>query len=296
MTATALDRPGGALRARAGGLLDARGIYWLTLAPAVLLLAFLYVYPLSKVLWISVTEPRPGLDNFALLFTSASVQKALWTTLRIAAITTLVTMLLGYVVAYAMRAATGARQRWMLFCILFPFWISVLVRAFAWVTLLRSNGVVNTALLETGLIGSPLTLVRNELGVLIGMVHFMLPYAIMTLYANMRGIDGRLVSAARGLGASRRQSFLLVFLPLTLPGIVGAGTLVFIFSLGFYVTPAILGGGKTLMIAEYVALQINETLRWGLGTMLASTLMIAVLGAIWALSRVVDVRRLFGGN
>jgi putative spermidine/putrescine transport system permease protein len=148
--------------------------------------------------------------------------------------------------------------------------------------------------MDAGLIDEPLALVRNETGVLIGMVHVMLPYAILTLYANMLGIDTGLVAAARSLGASRLQAFRMVFLPLTRAGLIGAGTLVFILSLGFFVTPALLGGGKVLMIAEYVAIQINDTLRWGLGTMLAATLMISVLGALWALSRVIDVRRLFG--
>ena len=102
------------------------------------------------------------------------------------------------------------------------------------------------------------------------------------------------MAAARSLGASRLQAFRHVFLPLSRPGVIGAATLVFILSLGFYVTPALLGGGKVLMIAEYVAIQINDTLRWGLGTMLATSLMLAVLGALWALSRIIDVRRLFG--
>ena len=268
--------------------------YWLLILPAVLMLAVLYLLPLANVLVTSVTDPKPGLDNYALLFTSASVQKTLVTTLRIAAITTFFALLLGYVVAYAMRAAATRRARIMLFCVLLPFWISVLVRSFAWLTLLRGEGPINSLLVGSGLIDEPLALARNETGVLIGMIHVMLTYAIITLYANMRGIDVGLVAAARSLGASRFQAFRMVFLPLTLPGLIGAGTLVFILSLGFFVTPAILGGGKVLMIAEYVAVQINDTLRWGLGTMLAATLMISVLGALWALSRVIDVKRLFG--
>ena len=272
----------------------AQAAYWLILLPAVLMLVALYLVPLADVLVTSVTDPKPGLDNYALLFTSASVQRTLITTLRIAAITTALALLLGYLVAYAMRAATSRRQRIMLFCVLLPFWISVLVRSFAWLTLLGSQGVINGLLMDAGLIDEPLALVRNETGVLIGMVHVMLPYAILTLYANMLGIDAGLVAAARSLGASRGQAFRMVFLPLTRPGLIGAGTLVFILSLGFFVTPALLGGGKVLMIAEYVAIQINDTLRWGLGTMLAATLMISVLGALWALSRIIDVRRLFG--
>jgi putative spermidine/putrescine transport system permease protein len=271
-----------------------RTTYWLILLPAVAMLLLIYLVPLGNVLLTSVTDPKPGLGNYALLFTSSSVQNALLTTVRIAAITTAAALLMGYLVAYAMRAASSRAQRIMLFCVLLPFWISVLVRSFAWLTLLRGSGPINNALIGMGLIDEPLALVRNETGVLIGMIHVMLPYAILTLYANMRGIDVGLVAAARSLGASRSQAFRMVFLPLTRPGLISAGTLVFILSLGFYVTPALLGGGKVLMVAEYVAVQINDTLRWGLGTMLATTLMIAVLGALWALSRVVDVKRLFG--
>jgi putative spermidine/putrescine transport system permease protein len=268
--------------------------YWLLVLPALLMLVVLYFAPLGNVLLTSVTDPKPGLGNYGLLFTSSSVHRTLITTVRIAAITTFFALLLGYVVAYAMRAVTSRRQRLMLFAVLLPFWISVLVRSFAWIALLGTQGPVNQALLGMGLIDEPLALVRNETGVLIGMIHIMLPYAILTLYANMRGIDTGLVAAARSLGASRAQAFRLVFLPLTRPGLVGAGTLVFILSLGFFVTPALLGGGKVLMVAEYVAVQINDTLRWGLGTMLAATLMIAVLAGLWLMSRVVDVKRLFG--
>jgi putative spermidine/putrescine transport system permease protein len=268
--------------------------YWLVVLPAVLMLVLLYLVPLGNVLLTSVTDPKPGLENYELLFTSASVQRSLLTTVRIAAITTAFALLLGYAVAYAMRAASSRTQRLMLVLVLLPFWISILVRSFAWIALLGTQGPLNSALVAWGLVDEPVSLVRNETGVLIGMVHVMVPYAVLTLYANMRGIDAGLVAAARSLGASRFQAFRMVFLPLTTPGLIGAGLLVFILSLGFYITPALLGGGKVLMIAEYVAVQINDTLRWGLGTMLAATLMIAVLGTLWALSRVVDVKRLFG--
>ena len=273
---------------------DVNRVYWLIVLPALVMLVAVYFVPLGNVLLTSVREPKPGFANYELLFTSASVQKTLMTTARIAAITTGFALLLGYAVAYAMRAATSQRQRLMLFCVLLPFWISVLVRSFAWLTILGPQGPINAALQGLGLTDEPVQLARNETGVLIAMVHVMLPYAILTLYANMRGIDAGLVAAARSLGASRFQAFRMVFLPLTRPGLIGAGTLVFILSLGFYVTPAILGGGRVLMVAQYTAIQINETSRWGLGTMLAASLMIAVIGALWALSRVIDVKRLFG--
>jgi len=276
--------------------LSTRQFYWLLIAPAVLMMAMFYLYPLFKVLWISVTEPQPGLGNYERLFTSESVQRVLYVTARICAITTAITLLLGYLVAYAMVHSSGAQLRWLTFFVLLPLWISVLVRAFAWVTLLRSNGLINTTLQQLGLIDEPLALLRNELGVMIGMVHYMIPFAVLPLYANMRGIDLRLVAAARGLGASAWQAFARVFLPLSKPGIVGAGVLVFIFSLGFYVTPAILGGGRVLMVSEYIGVQILNTIRWGLGAMLATTLMIGVLLLMWALSRLVDLRNLFGAR
>ena len=122
----------------------------------------------------------------------------------------------------------------------------------------------------------------------------MVPYAALPLYANMKGIDPRLVPAARGLGASPFRAFLKVYLPLSLPGLVSAGILVFIFSIGFYVTPALLGGGKTIMIAEYIALQITDTLNWGVGTMLATTLLLTVCLLLAALARLVDLRQVFG--
>jgi len=170
----------------------------------------------------------------------------------------------------------------------------VLVRAFAWVTLLRRQGLINEALMGAGLIDEPLRLIWNEFGIAVGMVHYMIPYAVLPLYASMRDIDPRLVPAARGLGASRFEAFRRVFLPLTRPGIIAATVLVFIFSLGFYVTPAILGGGRTLMIAEYIKLQILDLIRWGLGTMMASTLLAAIVLLLWVMSRIVDIRRVFG--
>jgi putative spermidine/putrescine transport system permease protein len=270
------------------------GIYWVLVLPALLMLLGFYLFPLARVLLVSVTEPRLGLGNYALLFTSASIHRVLLTTLRICLLTTGITLLLGYVVAYVMAQAGPRAQRWMMLGILLPLWISVLVRAFAWVTLLRRQGVINTALADAGLISEPLPLIWNELGITIGMVHYMLPFAVLPLLTGMRGIDRRCLAAARGLGASRMQGFLRVFLPLSLPGVVGAGILVFIFSLGFLVTPAILGGGRTLMIAEYISVQILDVVQWGIGTMLATTLIVFIFTLLAVLSRLVNQRRLVG--
>ncbi len=270
--------------------------WWLLILPALVLMLAFYALPLAEVLWISFTEPTPGLGNYERLITSEAIQRVWFTTFRICLITTVVTLLCGYVVAYAIVSAPPGLQRWMFVCVLLPLWISVLVRAFAWVTILRRQGLVNEALLALGLIEEPLRLIWNEFGIAVGMVHYMIPYAVLPLYAAMRDIDPRLVCAARGLGATRLAAFCRVFLPLTLPGIVASTVLVFIFSLGFYVTPAILGGGRTLMVAEYIKLQILDLIRWGVGTMMAATLLVAIVLLLALFSRLVDFRRLFGAR
>lgn len=269
---------------------------WMMIAPALLLVTVLFFAPLVRVLMISVTEPTPGLGNYALLFTSASVQRTLLTTLRICVFTTAITLGLAYAVAYVLTHARPAAQRLMLLGVLLPLWMSVLVRAFAWVTLLRREGLLNKGLMSLGLIDHPLALMWNETGVTIGMVHYMLPLGILPLWSAMRGIDGRVLAAARGLGAGRVQTFVRVFLPLSLPGVIGAGLLVFIFSLGFFITPAILGGGKTIMVAEYIDTQIQESLRWGVGTMIATTLIATIFLLMFVLGRIVDLRTLFGAK
>lgn len=270
--------------------------YQLFLLPALLLLFGVYLLPLSQVLVISVTDPRPGLGNYAQLWNSPAIGRMLLTTARICAVTTLVSLVLGYAVAYVLTQSAARTQRLMLLCVLLPLWVSVLARSFAWMTLLRREGLVNTWLQAAGLIAQPLPLMWNEFGVAVGMVHYMLPFAILPMATQMRGISPGLLAAARGLGASRSQVFARVFLPLSLPGVIGAGVLVLIFSLGFYVTPALLGGGRVLMVAEYISLQIQELLRWGTGTMLATTLILVIAALLLALSRLVDLRQILGAK
>ncbi|WP_206996969.1 ABC transporter permease [Trinickia mobilis] len=267
---------------------------WLLIAPPLLLVSVFYLYPLAQVLFISVTEPAPGLQNFALLGTSASIQHMLVTTVRVCATTTAVAVLLGYVVSYAMTFSSPRARNLTMVLVVIPMWVSALVRAFAWVALLQRQGLVNSLLMASGVTERPLSLVWNELGVVIGMVHYMLPYAVLPLFSSMRDIDGRCITAARGLGASRWQTFWRIFLPLSLPGVIGAAVLVFVYSLGFFVVPAILGGGKTVMVAEYVRLQIVELLNWGQGTMLAVSLLVSVTATLGVAIRLLGAKRFFG--
>jgi len=266
-------------------------IFTIFLLPSLAFVGVIFIYPVLRVLLISVTDPQPGFANYALLVDNPALRRVFITTIRIAALTTLVSVLLGYLLAWRMHVARAAELRIIVFCLMFPLWTSVLVRAFAWVALLQNNGIVNSALLALGVVDRPLPMSRNELGVLIGMVHVMVPYATLPIYAAMKGIDPRLMQAARSLGATSWPAFWRVFLPLTLPG-VGAGMiLVFITSIGFYVTPIILGGGKVVMIAEYISVQITETLRWGLGSMLATVLLAIVLLFVFAFRRLTVLRQ-----
>lgn len=270
--------------------------WWALILPALALLLVFYVAPILQVLAISVTEPEPGLGNYERILTSESVQRVMLTTLRICVITTVLALLLGYAIAYAITLASPRARGWWILAVLVPLWISVLVRAFAWVTLLRRQGLVNNTLMNAGIITEPLPLVWNEFGIIVGMVHYMVPFAVLPMLASMREIDPRLLAAARGLGASRAQVFRQVFLPLSMPGVIAAAVLVFIFSLGFYITPAILGGGKTLMVAEWISLQILDLIRWGLGTMMATVLVFAIIATLAIFSRIVDLRRIFGSG
>lgn len=269
--------------------------YWLLVLPFLAAVVVLYLGPIANILWLSVTDPKPGLGNYAKLFESDSLVRIIVTTLRICVITTIVSVALGYLVAYTVVHALAREKAWMLTLVLLSFWISVLVRTFAWIMLLGNNGVVNNALSDIGLISEPIAFMRNELGVLIGMVQYMIPYAVLPLLANMQGLDPRVMQASRSLGASGLQTFLRVYLPLTKPGIIAAALLVFIISLGFYVTPAILGGGKVLMIAEYISVQILVTLRWGTAAMLAALMLGGVLVLLAIMNRFMNLGTIFGG-
>lgn len=267
---------------------------YLLILPAVLLLAVFFIMPIANVLWISVTEPTPGLQNYYKIVESDLMRRIWGNTFYICIGTTIIAVGFGYLVAYAMAHVSPRHRTAMIACVMLTFWISVLIRSFAWLVLLRGSGVINTALLEIGLIDVPLRLVRNETGVLIGMAHYMLPIAILPMYSNMRNISGRYVDAARSLGARPLKAFFLVYLPMTKPGIIAASILVFIISLGYYITPAILGGGRVVMIAEYIRINFDETLQWGQATMLASTLLFVVVFLLVLLSRVVDLKKVFG--
>ena len=162
--------------------------------------------------------------------------------------------------------------------VLLPLWTSVLVRTYAWMVLLGRNGVFNRWLIDIGVIADPLPLLNNFTGVLIGMVHVLLPYMVLPIYGAVRRLDPALVAAAEGLGASSWRIFWRVYLPLTLPGIFAGATIVFVLSLGFFITPALLGGGKVMMLAVLIEQQIHQTLNWPFAAALSAVLLALTLG------------------
>lgn len=262
--------------------------------PAGGLIVLLYVLPIAQVLGLSLTEGRGAIGNYAYLFSSRAVARVVGTTLSVTLSTTLITILLAYVIAFGMLHMAERPRKIALLMVSIPFWISVLVRAFAWITILRTQGVLNGALEALGVISQPLDLVYNRIGVTIGMVHYMVPFAVLLLYANLSDIDRRVIQAARSLGAKRLAVFCRVWLPMSLPGLAIATLFIFVFSLGFLVTPALLGGGKTVMIAEYISVQISQTGRWDLATSL-STALLVVVGLLIAIAmRFPAMRAAFG--
>ena len=262
--------------------------------PAACVIVGLYLVPLISVLALGFTDPQPGFGNYVRLFTAEGPLRVLATTSRICVISTVLAVVLGYVVAYASVSASPGFRMVLLVAILVPFWVSVLIRAFSWLVLLRDNGLLNQALMGSGLVDAPIRLARNEAGVLIGMVHYLMPYAALPLIATIRQIDMRVIAAAKSLGASDARTFWRVLLPMTMPGVFAATIIVFVFSLGFFVTPAILGGGRVIMVSEYVSVNVLQTLRWGVAAAQATVLLAVTLIAVGLLARTVGLRRALG--
>ncbi len=195
-------------------------------------------------------------------------------------------MLIAYPVAH--HAATiGERQRrWLLLLILIPSWTSVLVRSFGWMILLGRHGIFNAVFLAAGLTHRPLQLMFNTQAVALAMVAILLPFAVVPLTMRMRAIDPVLLQAARNLGAGRLDCFLRVHLPLSLPGVVAGASLVFVLSLGFFITPSLLGGTRDITVAMLIMQQFQALLNWGFGAALSAMLLLlaalTLLGFAWA--------------
>jgi putative spermidine/putrescine transport system permease protein len=289
--------PAAAAAVAKGGLglrLQARPSWGWFAIPGLIFLLVVFVYPVGVMVERSFTDPSA--DNYATLVESDLYGRVLLRTLQTALIATAACLLLGYPFAYLMVASTPRWRLVLLLVVLLPFWTSWLVRTFALTALLQDTGVINETLQALGLIDDPLPLIRTTLGVTIGLTYILLPFMILPLYAVMAKIDGRLVQAARGLGATPTKAFFKVFVPLSMPGVIAGSFLVFVLSVGFYVTPALLGSSENMMIGQLIAQQFQELLQFGQGSAIAVALLVIVLALVFLGSRLGPVAKAFKGD
>ncbi len=257
--------------------------------PALALLGLFFILPVLSLLLRSILEPEPGLHNYAELLATSTYARVFANTFIVAAVVTAVSLGLGYPVAWLLAIMPPRRANLVLAIILVSMWTNLLARTYAWMVLLQRTGVINTTLMKLGLISEPLALVKNLTGVTIGMTYIMLPFIILPLYASIRALDPAILQAASLCGAGRWQAFRRVLLPLSAPGAAAGGLMVFVMSLGYFVTPALLGSASHMMLAELIAQLVQSLLNWGLGAAAAFVLLVVTL-ALYAVQI-----RFFGG-
>ena len=253
--------------------------------PILVGLLVLFVWPTVVIISRSVTDPPgAGLANFRQVLTDPTVLTFAWNTVRTALVVTAITAAIGYAYAYAIYRAGHYLRVLLLFCALLPFWTSLLVRSFAWTVILRDTGIVNWVLMDLGVVDHPVELLRTPFAVTLGMTQILLPFVILPCYTAMARFDRDLHLAARSLGASRTKAFWLVFFPNTRVGLLAGSILVLVLSLGYYITPVLLGGPGDQPIAVLIANQVTTQLDWGVaGSMAAvvTAVVLVLLGAGW---------------
>jgi spermidine/putrescine transport system permease protein len=276
---------------------------WLLLAPVLSLLILLLVVPIAIMVVFTfytfvtagVEKPVLTLANWGEFLSDPYYHGFLWKTVRVATITALVCAVMGYPAAYFI-AMTRFRHKWLLLLLLIvPFWISFTIRTFSWIHILGEQGVINVTLRELGFIDQPIRMLYTEGAVIMGMVHFLLPYMVLNVYVSLEGIDRNLISAARTLGCTGWQAFKEVSLPLSLPGLLAGLLLCFVLAAGSYVTPQILGSSRDALFGNLVFDTIMSELNWPLGATLSIVLLV-LLGIISVVySRYMGLSQIFKG-
>jgi ABC-type spermidine/putrescine transport system permease subunit I len=265
-------------------------------APGFVLIAAIVLIPIAWLFWLSVRD----VNGFTLVhyvrLLHPSYLLTLQTTFELSFLVTGICILLGYPLAYVIAQAKGRMAAVLLMLVMFPIWTSLLVRCYAWLVLLQRRGLVNTWLTDLGVIDTPLRLMHNFTGTTIGMVHIMLPFMVLPLYGSMRAISSDYMRAASSLGASPIKAFWQVFVPLSLPGLAAGVIIVFVLCLGFYVTPALLGGGRVMMWSMQIERNITYHADWGAASALGVVLLVLTLGILWLVGRFVGFDRIVGSR
>jgi len=245
---------------------------------AILICAFLI--PIAYFFYTSLSElggPADVAREFGDVASRGYVRAAFIFTAYISLIVTLATLLISYPIAYVMTRIKGFAFKLIVVCIIIPYFTSTIVRTFAWMILLGRAGAINSTLMSWGVIDSPLMLMYNQSGIVIGMVYMLLPYMCMTLYVSMKNIDPRILMASDSLGASQIFKFFNVFLPLSFPGVISGCLIVFILSLGFFVTPALMGGPSNVVAAMLIQQEVEIQFNWPTATILSIILLVITL-------------------
>lgn len=265
-------------------------------APAIVLVVVMIVLPVGWLFGLSFLADDGSLSlvHYRRMLEQPSYGRIFLETFKVSLLTTAICILLGYPLAYALSQLPKRLASVLLIAVLLPFWTSILVRTYAWLVLLQRQGLVNTWGMRLGLWDEPLALVHNLTGTLIGMVHIMLPFLVLPLLGAMRAIDADYLKAAANLGASPTRAFWRVFFPLSLPGLFAGALIVFIICLGFYVTPALLGGGKVIMVSNQIASDIDLFFNWGAASSLGVVLLALTLLFLYVASRLTRLEGVLG--
>ncbi|WP_118136900.1 ABC transporter permease [Oceanicella sp. SM1341] len=256
--------------------------------PALVVLGVVLFGPLAELMSLTVGSGR--FEPYAEIWNDSFYWGVIAGSFRIAALTSVICLLLAYPLSYFLATARPSVAALGLAFVLLPFWTSLLIRTYAWMVLLGRSGVINSTLMGLGLIDRPVALMYNTTGVIIGTVHYLLPFMVFPVYAAMKRVDPNLMLAAYGLGATHWGVFRKVYLPLTLNGVFAGFALVFIISLSAYVTPALLGGGRVVMIANLIQMQVSQLLNWPLAGALSVAIMVAAF-AVYGLMGLITGRK-----
>ncbi|MCW8163756.1 ABC transporter permease subunit [Verminephrobacter aporrectodeae subsp. tuberculatae] len=266
-------------------------------APLALLLLLLLVYPVGQLLLLSVDSGGAFTwMHYRQLFASSVYANVMLITLKIAFCTTVLSVVAGYPVAYLIAALPRRRKTGWLFWVLLSFWTSFLVRAFAWIVMLGRNGVVNQLLTASGLQDAPANLLYSLGAVLVGMVHALMPLAVLTLLSVMENIDRSLPRAALTLGARPGTAFWRVYFPLSMPGVAAGAIMVFVTAIGFFIVPALLGGRRETMITQLIIEQIQQTMNWGFAGAISVLMLIVVLAVFALYDKLLGLSSMAGGS
>ena len=262
--------------------------------PALLVILLLIVLPVGWLAWQSIYHDGFTLENYRRIISEDIYWRSFALTFEISLLVTVLALSLGYPIAYAASAAPKGWSIVILALVVLPFWTSVLVRAYAWLALLQRTGVINHLLQDLGLIGEPLALVHNTFGTVVATLHILLPFMVLPLYATMQKIPRDLLQAGASLGGSPSHTFWRIFLPLSLPGVLAGSTLVVVLSLGFYITPELHGGGRTIIVSMLVSRNVELYNQWGAASAVGVVLLVGVAIIFLVVSRFIPLDRVLG--